>query len=162
MPTFSPEGSTGTLTWTSSDEAVATVDDQGNVTAVAPGNATITATLENGQSATCNVTCTWDSQGTEDLGEGAPAEEAPAEEAPAEETPAGPALSSNDITLDAAGDSQQLTLTGGEGEVTWASGDKAVATVDDQGNVTAVAPGRTTVTATVGEQTLKCEVRCIW
>ena len=162
VPTFSPEGSTGTLTWTSSDEAVATVDDQGNVTAVAPGNATITATLENGQSATCNVTCTWDSQGTEDLGEGAPAEEAPAEEAPAEETPAGPALSSNDITLDAAGDSQQLTLTGGEGEVTWASGDKAVATVDDQGNVTAVAPGRTTVTATVGEQTLKCEVRCIW
>ena len=157
VPTFSPEGSTGTLTWTSSDEAVATVDDQGNVTAVAPGNATITATLENGQSATCNVTCTWDSQGTEDLGEGAPAEEAPAEEAPA-----GPALSSNDITLDAAGDSQQLTLTGGEGEVTWASGDKAVATVDDQGNVTAVAPGRTTVTATVGEQTLKCEVRCIW
>lgn len=37
-----------------------------------------------------------------------------------------------------------------------------MATVDDQGNVTAVAPGRTTVTATVGDQTFNCAVRCIW
>ena len=48
-------------------------------------------------------------------------------------------LSANDITLDSAGDSQQLTVNGAEGEVTWASEDAAVATVDDQGNVTAVA-----------------------
>ena len=45
VPTFSPEGSTGTVTWSSSDEAVATVDGQGMVTAVAPGTATITATF---------------------------------------------------------------------------------------------------------------------
>ena len=64
--------------------------------------------------------------------------------------------------LDSAGDSQQLTVNGAEGEVTWASEDAAVATVDDQGNVTAVAPGRTTVTATVGDQTFNCAVRCIW
>lgn len=38
VPTFSPEGSTGTVTWSSSDEAVATVDGQGMVTAVAPGH----------------------------------------------------------------------------------------------------------------------------
>lgn len=144
VPTFSPEGSTGTVTWSSSDEAVATVDGQGMVTAVAPG----TATLENGQSAQCTVNCTWDP------------EAAAAEEAPAEQTTVG--LSANDITLDSAGDSQQLTVNGAEGDVTWASEDTAVATVDDQGNVTAVAPGRTTVTATVGDQTFNCAVRCIW
>lgn len=148
VPTFSPEGATGTVTWSSSDEAVATVDGQGMVTAVAPGTATITATLENGQSAQCTVNCTWDP------------EAAAAEEAPAEQTTVG--LSANDITLDSAGDSQQLTVNGAEGEVTWASEDTAVATVDDQGNVTAVAPGRTTVTATVGDQTFNCAVRCIW
>lgn len=157
VPTFSPEGSTGTVTWSSSDEAVATVDGQGMVTAVAPGTATITATLENGQSAQCTVNCTWDP-------EAAAAEEAQAaadgEETPAEQTTVG--LSANDITLDSAGDSQQLTVNGAEGEVTWASEDTAVATVDDQGNVTAVAPGRTTVTATVGDQTFNCAVRCIW
>ena len=157
VPTFSPEGSTGTVTWSSSDEAVATVDGQGMVTAVAPGTATITATLENGQSAQCTVNCTWDP-------EAAAAEAAQAaadgEEAPAEQTTVG--LSANDITLDSAGDSQQLTVNGAEGDVTWASEDTAVATVDDQGNVTAVAPGRTTVTATVGDQTFNCAVRCIW
>lgn len=157
VPTFSPEGSTGTVTWSSSDEAVATVDGQGMVTAVAPGTATITATLENGQSAQCTVSCTWDP-------EAAAAEAAQAaadgEEAPAEQTTVG--LSANDITLDSAGDSQQLTVNGAEGDVTWASEDTAVATVDDQGNVTAVAPGRTTVTATVGDQTFNCAVRCIW
>lgn len=149
VPTFSPEGSTGTVTWSSSDEAVATVDGQGMVTAVAPGTAIITATLENGQSAQCTVNCTWDPEAAAD-----------GEEAPAEQTTVG--LSANDITLDSAGDSQQLTVNGAEGEVTWASEDTAVATVDDQGNVTAVAPGRTTVTATVGDQTFNCAVRCIW
>ena len=149
VPTFSPEGSTGTVTWSSSDEAVATVDGQGMVTAVAPGTATITSTLENGQSSQCTVNCTWDPEAAAD-----------GEEAPAEQTTVG--LSANDITLDSAGDGQQLTVNGAEGEVTWASEDTAVATVDDQGNVTAVAPGRTTVTATVGDQTFNCAVRCFW
>ena len=44
------------ITWTSSDEAVATVDANGVVTSVAPGTATITATTANGVSATCVVT----------------------------------------------------------------------------------------------------------
>lgn len=45
-----------TITWTSSDETVATVDANGVVTSVAPGTATITATTANGVSATCVVT----------------------------------------------------------------------------------------------------------
>ena len=43
------------ITWTSSNESVATVAD-GVVTAVAAGTATITATTANGVSATCEVT----------------------------------------------------------------------------------------------------------
>ena len=48
------------VTWTSSNENVATVDANGTVTAKAPGTATITATAEggNGTSATCTVTVT--------------------------------------------------------------------------------------------------------
>ena len=44
-----------TVTWSSSDEAVATVDSNGKVTAVAAGNATITATVGE-ESATCDIT----------------------------------------------------------------------------------------------------------
>lgn len=48
------------LTWTSSDESVATVDANGLVTAVAPGTATITASVDEKTSATCTITCDWD------------------------------------------------------------------------------------------------------
>ena len=44
-----------TVTWSSSDEAVATVDSNGKVTAVATGNATITATAGE-ESASCDIT----------------------------------------------------------------------------------------------------------
>ena len=46
------------LTWTSSDESVATVDQNGLVTAVAPGTATITVAAEE-LTATCTITCGW-------------------------------------------------------------------------------------------------------
>ena len=46
-----------TVTWESSDPNVATVDQSGKVTAVAPGTATITATA-GGKTATCSVTVT--------------------------------------------------------------------------------------------------------
>lgn len=47
-----------TVTWSSSNESVATVDASGLVTAMAPGNATITATTADGThlSADCQVT----------------------------------------------------------------------------------------------------------
>lgn len=44
------------LTWTSSDESVATVDESGNVSANSAGNATITATTTNGKSAEYQLT----------------------------------------------------------------------------------------------------------
>lgn len=63
--TVTPEGSTDTVVWSSSKTDVATVDATGKVTAVAPGEATITATAGT-KTATCTVKvqaapCTHDS-----------------------------------------------------------------------------------------------------
>ena len=52
-------GSSTALTWTSSDEAVATVSENGTVTAVAPGVAVITAQSED-LSAQCTVRCSFE------------------------------------------------------------------------------------------------------
>lgn len=52
--TVTPEGSTDTVVWSSSKTDVATVDATGKVTAVAPGEATITATAGT-KTATCTV-----------------------------------------------------------------------------------------------------------
>lgn len=92
-------------------------------------------------------------------------------EAPAPETPAQPeaaptlALNKTDFTLKAAGASWKLkaALTGGDqAQVTWTSDNEAVATVAQDGTVIAVAPGTATVTATYGELSAQCIVRCRW
>ena len=57
IATVKPNDTTDTVTWTSSNTAVATVDTNGKVTAVATGTATITAQAGS-QSATCVVTVT--------------------------------------------------------------------------------------------------------
>lgn len=56
--TVTPDNATDkTVTWTSSDKNVATVDkDNGTVTPVGEGTATITATAANGKKDTCKVT----------------------------------------------------------------------------------------------------------
>ena len=51
-----PSGSVGTVSFTSSDTRVATVNGAGVVTSVGEGTATITATTNNGKTATCAVT----------------------------------------------------------------------------------------------------------
>ncbi len=48
IATVTPDTATNaSVTWTSSDEAIATVDSEGKITAVAPGTATITATSDS-------------------------------------------------------------------------------------------------------------------
>lgn len=58
--TFKPAGAASqNVTWSSSDKSVATVDNNGVVTGVAPGNAKITVTTEDGShTASCTVTVT--------------------------------------------------------------------------------------------------------
>ena len=56
VATVQPDNATKkTVTWTSSDAAIAAVDNKGKVTAVAEGNATITAKAGE-QQAVCSVT----------------------------------------------------------------------------------------------------------
>lgn len=57
--TVAPEEATNpAVTWSSSDESVATVDETGKVTAVAVGNATITATSKDDSSVSANYELT--------------------------------------------------------------------------------------------------------
>lgn len=59
IATVAPENATNkTVTFTSSDPLVATVDNQGKITAIKAGTATITATTANGKTATLALTVT--------------------------------------------------------------------------------------------------------
>ena len=143
--TLSPAGSTGAITWASSDPQVASVDESGTVQGLSRGTADITATLPDGTSAACIVRCRFD--------------------APAGVTtpPSGSSnltLSKTDVTLRSAGERFTLTVSGTSSTPTFSSADTSVATVSGGGVVTAVAEGTTTVLVQVDGQTLSCIVRC--
>ena len=73
-------------------------------------------------------------------------------------------LDTNDFTLFSAGSSHTLKATvqpSGQ-KVTFTSGNPSVATVDENGKVTAVAPGTAKITVTAGDLTATCIVRCRW
>lgn len=51
-----PENATESYSWKSGDESIVKVDENGTVTAVAPGNTNILAASESGKTAVCSVT----------------------------------------------------------------------------------------------------------
>jgi hypothetical protein len=53
------------VSWYTSDAAIATVTDNGKVTAIAPGTVTITVSAGDGHTATCTIVVTGSSVGTE-------------------------------------------------------------------------------------------------
>ena len=131
------------VTWSSSDASVASVDQTGKVTANAQGTATITVTTtDGGKTATCQVTVT----------------------APAPPT-AVTGISLNKSTASiSAGTTETLTVTytptnANSGKaITWTSNNPAVATVNN-GVVNGVAEGTATITATSeGGFTASCTV----
>lgn len=87
---------------------------------------------------------------------------------PAPETPpvecTSLSLDNVDFTLAFRGDNYRLTATTEPEDaaqyVTWESSDPTVATVDEKGRVEGRSKGTVTITATCGEQTAKCIVRC--
>ena len=141
--TITPENATDkSLIWSSSDERVATVDENGKVTAIGAGNATITVKTKDGEkTATCEVTVK------------------------------AKVIAVTDVTLDKSslelteGDSEILTAiiapdNASNKEVTWESDKTSVATVDENGKVTAIGAGTATITVKTkdGEKTATCDL----
>lgn len=125
--------------WVSSDEAVATVNN-GTITGVAAGTATITATSQGGFTASCTVTV----------------------QAVAV---TGVTLNKTTLTLKEEG-FETLTHTIAPSNatnkaVTWTSSATTVATVDNNGKVTGIAEGEAIITVKTvdGEKTAECKVK---
>ena len=140
--TVAPSNATNkTLKWTTNNANIATVSNSGLVTAVAPGNCTITATTTDGsnKSATCQITVN--------------------------------AIKATGVTLDKTeaelfvGEKTQLTATVAPANatnkaVTWESSNSGVAQVSN-GQVTAVAPGNCDITVKTTDgsnKTATCKV----
>ena len=139
------DASDKTVSYSSSDETVATVDENGVVTAVSRGIATITAkTTDGGYTDTCLITVEQRATGVS--------------VAPASKT-----LILGDS--DASNDSISLTATvspsnANDQDITWTSSNPSVATVDEFGFVTAIAGGSAAITVTTndGNHTAVCDI----
>ena len=133
-----PADTIDVLTFVSSDPSVATVSDDGVVSAVSEGSAVITVSCGT-VSSECTVTCVF-----------------PTEEPDTAEL----SLNRKEITFNAEG--QSWLLYDGEinvSDIVWSSDDNLVATIEN-GKVTAVGNGDTTVTATYNGQTVSCIIHC--
>jgi hypothetical protein len=118
-----------TVAWTSSSQAIATVGSTGVVTGVAPGSATITATVE-GKTGTAAVTVVVPPVATVTV------------TAVSTTLQAGQTTQASAVTRDAS----NTVVTGRA--VAWSTSNAAVATVSVTGVVTALTPGVATITAT--------------
>ena len=127
-----------TIMWGSSKQSVATVSNSGLVTAIAEGSSTITASA-GGKSATCTVTV---SKGVVAV--------------------ASVTLNKSELNLK-KGESETLVATVNPADatdktVTWSSSDATIASVNQNGLVTALKSGNVTITAKAGEKTATCTV----
>jgi uncharacterized protein YjdB len=134
VATVLPETASQTVTWSSSDETVATVSGTGTVTAVSAGEAVITVTTTGGNTDSCNVTVK---------------EDAPvityslAIDPESAEIKYGETKAFNlTLTTTTNGEAATQTVTG----ATWTTSDANVATVAD-GTATGTGAGTATITA---------------
>lgn len=131
-----PQNATdNSIKWSSSDESKATVDADGNVTALATGEVTITATASNGVSAGYKINVTASCVLL--------------------------IIDESSITL-YKGDTKEigtkLSPIDTTDKVTWNSSNSNIASVDNYGVITAVSPGETTITAKAGNAKASCQV----
>ena len=142
VATVSPADATDKdVKWKSSSPSVASVDENGTVRAVSPGEASITATA-GGKSASCTVTVTKKVIPVTSI-----------------------TLDRYSVTIE-AGQSTTLVATvspsdATDKDVTWKSSNTGVATVDENGTVRAVSEGQAVVTATAGDKSATCVVAVV-
>ena len=126
-----PENAEVYILWKSSDKSVATVDDNGVVSALAVGTATITAFSTNAEEAKCVVTVRDNS-----------------------------IILPSSITMlkyDTCTLKAELPAWNSTSQLTWVSDNEEVATVDQNGLVTAIAEGAATVTVSAeGMKAAQC------
>ena len=131
-----PQNATdNSIKWSSSDESKATVDADGNVTALATGEVTITAAASNGVSADYKINITASCVLL--------------------------ILDESSVTL-YKGDTKEigtkLSPIDTTDKVTWNSSNSNIASVDNYGVITAVSPGETTIKAKAGNAKASCQV----
>ncbi len=138
---ISPEDAQWDIVWESSDDTIATVNNAGVITARRGGSCTITGSC-GGLEVSVEVICSFSVPST--------------------------VLDMNysDITMDHEGQEVQMRidydLTDEQVAATvWESSDPAVATVNEEGLVTAVADGTVVISASIGDYTASCIVRCV-
>lgn len=127
-----------TVTWQTSSAAVATVDQNGTITAVAAGEATITATAGS-QSATIKITVQPVSADPD----------TPVAVTGITVSPTTKAMTVGEVYKATA---TVLPANATDKTVTWKSSNTTVATVDQSGTITARAAGNATITATAGNK----------
>ena len=146
IATITPDVATNkTVNWTSSNNTIATVDNDGLVTAIAGGTAIITATTTDGTNLSASCTVTVSSIPVTSI-----------------------SLNKTSLTLDVS-DTYQLVATitptnASNKTIAWSTSNTAVAIVSDNGLVTPVAPGEATITATTTDGTnlsVSCQVTVV-
>ena len=183
--TLTPEDWKGTVTWSTDDKYVAWVSQQGKVTCFGGGSCKITATAGD-KTAVCQIRSVSavadhaavdakvkeleakDAQDTKqdntDTKQDDTKKDEKTDDAKKDEADNTDPMSINltDLTLVNVGDTYQFEVTGGDGNYSWSSAGPWVATVDQNGVVTAVGQGYATITCTDGTgKSVKTTVRVI-
>ena len=164
-------GTEETAAWSSSDPTVASVTSSGDVTALAKGNAVITATA-GGESVACTVTVKGedDTSGDNNTTTTKPNDTTTNKPSTGSvdvskltlESEYGTTIKPNDGTFDISlpvGLSCSFTVKGTDMTAAWSTANSSVATVSADGTVKTVSRGETTLTIKLGSTEVKCLLR---
>ncbi len=166
--TVSPVDTTDEVTFSSADESIATVTDDGKITAVAEGETVVTVAC-GAFSFDVQVVCDFSPETVPPTEETTPeaTQETEAEEAPVQESkaPVDPSielkLKQFDISMGVYYEVQlQLDCALEPTDVEWSSEHPHIASVDENGVVKALKAGTTDIIVKYGDQEVRCRVRC--